>query len=749
MSHRPAPPAPRAAKVLTAALAVCGVAAAVVDRVFFDSAPVNWTWIVPLLALLIAGATFQIRFRYRDEVEALDLFEAALAPVLFAVAGWLVVPMVVVANGIEAVLRRNKRLKGTFNVAQWAAAAGVGALVLASLRHGTALSGHNVAALVITLGVVLLMNHLAFTAVVAIVQRHSLRQALAGIRAVIVPGWIVGGGLNLAFALLFVAAYHWSVAAVPLFFVPLVALNWAGAAYAAARADETRLHALHQASSLLVGPVDPLDAVEEFLAHVRGCFECEAAELLLVGDTGQELYRSPQAGDALTPGLAPQLLALERPTRMSADGRDASATWRDCLAAPLSDGTGTVGVLCTYNRTGLEGFEQGELAVLGALADDVVAAVQRSHLVKRLVEERRALRNIIGSASDGIFTLDRDGTVTSWNPALTTITGYRADDVVGRGDLAVLRARDSANADVILERWAESDADLPADLQVLTRAGERRWLSCSYSRVTAPDSSDASLTVIARDVTKEHEVERLREDFVATVSHELRTPLSPIKGWASTLLDLGDKLDRQARREGLQSILRQAQRLERLVVNLLEVSRIEHSGAEPRPEDVAEVSSVARRVVEDFQAAYPDRSIRIDGADRPCWARAKELCVEQIVSNLVSNAVKYSAEPELVEVTVKPALDHIGVIVVDHGCGIPAHELERVFERFHRVRETGTQTGTGLGLYIARQLAEQVGGRVTVTSVVGHGSRFTVELPAAVRVLDVRPPDGMLRLETG
>jgi len=387
--------------------------------------------------------------------------------------------------------------------------------------------------------------------------------------------------------------------------------------------------------------------------------------------------------------------------------------------------------------------------VLGAVADDVVAAVQRSQHVQRLVDERRALRDIVESASDGIFTLAPDGTVTSWNAALATITGYSAEDVIGRGELAVLRARDSANVDVILERWAEEGSNLPADLQVLTRAGQRRWLSCSYSRVAAPDSSRDSLIVIARDVTKEHEVERLREDFVATVSHELRTPLSPIKGWAATLLELGDKLDRQARREGLQSILRQAQRLERLVVNLLEVSRIEHSGVEPQPTDVTEVSSVARRVVEDFNAAYPDRSIRIDGADHPCWARAKDLCVEQILSNLVSNAVKYSEDHDPVEVSVRPALDHIDIAVVDHGCGIPAHELERVFERFHRVRETGTQTGTGLGLYIARQLAEQVGGRVTVTSAVGHGSRFDVQLPAAIRVLDVRPPENMLSLETG
>jgi PAS domain S-box-containing protein len=401
--------------------------------------------------------------------------------------------------------------------------------------------------------------------------------------------------------------------------------------------------------------------------------------------------------------------------------------------------------LCTYNRTGLEGFEDGELAVLGALAADVVAALQRGELVQRVVDERQKLGDIVGRASDGIFTIAVDGTVSSWNPAMEEITGHEAEGVLGRAELGLLRPRDADGRDVIFERWAEGGTAPPAELQVLTRAGERRWLSCSYSRAAGPEGLGDSLVVIARDVTKVREVERLREDFVATVSHELRTPLAPIKGWASTLLQYGDRLDEDERQSAMQSILRQAQRLERLIVNLLEVSKIEH-GVFEVPDADADVEVVVGRVVGDFQAASPGR--HFDVAVRgPLWARAKELWLEQILTNLVSNAVKYSPETEAVEIAVCRRSGRIQVSVTDNGYGIPTHDLERVFERFYRVRETTTQTGTGLGLYIARQLAKEMDGTISVESVLGRGSRFLLDLPAAPRVVDVRSTPEVIGLE--
>jgi signal transduction histidine kinase len=231
------------------------------------------------------------------------------------------------------------------------------------------------------------------------------------------------------------------------------------------------------------------------------------------------------------------------------------------------------------------------------------------------------------------------------------------------------------------------------------------------------------------------------------VSHELRTPLSPIKGWASTLLQFGDTLEPHERRSAIQSILRQSQRLERLIVNLLEVSQIEHGVLGGTDVDV-DVNAVVERVVGDFHAASPDRNLVVTCA-AGAWARGRELWVEQILSNLVSNAVKYSPDTEPVEIAIGACRDRVSVTVADRGCGIPSHEQDRVFERFHRVRETTTQAGTGLGLYIARQLAGEMEGTISVASVPGHGSTFTLELPAAAHVLDVRSAPHAIGLEAG
>jgi signal transduction histidine kinase len=187
--------------------------------------------------------------------------------------------------------------------------------------------------------------------------------------------------------------------------------------------------------------------------------------------------------------------------------------------------------------------------------------------------------------------------------------------------------------------------------------------------------------------------------------------------------------------------------LERLIVNLLEVSKIEHGMLEADDADV-DVAAVVHRVVGDFEKTTSDRAFTVE-ADGTWCARAKELWVEQIVTNLISNAVKYSPDTEPVEVTMRQVHGRIQVTVADHGCGIPVHELDRVFERFHRVHESATQTGTGLGLYIARQLAEEMDGGISVESIPGRGSKFILDLPAVPRVVDVRSEGEIISLEAG
>ena len=227
---------------------------------------------------------------------------------------------------------------------------------------------------------------------------------------------------------------------------------------------------------------------------------------------------------------------------------------------------------------------------------------------------------------------------------------------------------------------------------------------------------------------------RLREDLVATVSHELRSPLAPIRGWASTLLEHGDTLDDEERRLALESILRQARRLERLVVNLLEASKIE-SGRRETGETAVDATTVVTRVVDEFRAAWPARRIELSSTPQPCLVLGRELWIEQILSNLLSNALKYAPLALPIEVFMRDLGGPIEVAVVDHGPGIPADQAERVFGRFERLDREGATEGTGLGLYIARRLAAEIGARLTVTAAPDGGSRFALTMRRADRML--------------
>jgi PAS domain S-box-containing protein len=671
---------------------------------------------------------------------------------VFAFPGFVAVGMVGVAKAIAGGLHRNRSIKAAFNVAQWMAAAGVGSLVFNAAHHGRAATGRNVGALVLGLVALSTVNHLALATVLSLSQRRPLREALAGLAPVIVPGWLIGGGLNVAFGLLFVAAYEWNQGVIPIFAVPLVALHWASRAYATARTDQVRMGALHRASLALASSIDPRHAIGRFLAEVRDTFECEVVELVLTGREGRTAHRlSAGAEQSFSveiqpneqPTLAAALLARGLAARVTAGHAEPAVAallesegWRNCLASPIGQGDEVLGVLCTYNRSGLEGFEEGELAVLGALADDVVTALDKSRLVREVLDERQKLAEIVGNTSDGMLTLAADGTVTSWNPALEVMTGWKESELLGTTHVANLRPRDGNDRDVLIERWATEGISLPAEVQVLTRAGESRWLSCSYTRVEPSDNRPASLIIVARDVTTAHELERMKEDFVATVSHELRTPLAPIKGWATTLLEHGEHLTEGQRREAMESILRHSQRLERLIVNLLEASKIEHGRTVDVDEEL-DVVPVIARVVDAFKAGAPDRLFVLTGLDLPSPARGNELWIEQILSNLVSNALKYSPASAPVEVAITHKASGVDIAVTDYGQGIPDFELERIFDRFHRLQQTDTQTGTGLGLWIARQLATEIGGTLTVDSTPGIGSRFVLRLRGTSRLAAV------------
>ncbi|HVF76185.1 MAG TPA: ATP-binding protein [Acidimicrobiales bacterium] len=473
-------------------------------------------------------------------------------------------------------------------------------------------------------------------------------------------------------------------------------LHWASRGFATARTDRIRLACLQQATHVLAEPIDPRDGIPAFLAEVRSGFEADAVELR----TTAAVHCAP------------------------ADGAPSG----DCIEVPVTTGERVLGTLRVFGRGGTEGFGDGEVAVLGALAAEVGGALHKAELLDSILEERRKLFTVVDNTSDGILAVDADGVIQTWNPGLEAITGYPGASIVGSAHAGVLRAKDAQGRDVLLERWAAGD-ELPSDVQVVTADGSTRWLSCSYSRVPPKDDRLGVLVVMARDVTRIHEVERLKEDFVATVSHELRTPLTPIKGFANLLLDGGERLDEDARHTAAESILRSAQRLEQLIVNLLEASRVESHVVDVRDAPVP-VVPVVSQVVHDFRTAFPSRRITVV-AEGAVTAKGSELWLEQIVANLLSNAVKYTPELMPIEVRVGADAEVVEVAVVDHGPGIPASEARRIFDRFERLDQDRRQAGTGLGLYIARELAHAMQGTLDVAAGEDGGAVFSLRLRSA------------------
>jgi len=721
---------PRSVTVLTAALALASVAVATLAT---GSTGPLWA-LLPLAGALTVSGALQVDFSIGGDVRAVDLFEAVLAPVLYLFAG----PAAVIATAVAKAISQHRLgvapVKAAFNVAQWSFAAAVASVVYRALAGSATGEPQSLPALFAALIAVAMVNELAIIAVLRLARGVSVRQVLRESGPQYGATWVVAS-FTAAFGLLLSVAVGTAPATAPLILGPLAFLHWGHRAYFALRADHARLGGLHRAADALALPMDPRDALGAFVDEVRSAFASGAVELVLFDE--RVLVRSgsePAGGDDAARELARALITSGCTGRVHVEAAPddiaaalLAAGRSDVLVTPVIRDGETVGALCSYDRAGFEGFEEGEDAVLRALAGALARSLEKSDLLTEVVDERRKLGEIVERSSDGIFTLGHSGVITTWNPAMEAITGYAAAEMVGAPSFAALRPRDADGEPVWLERW-EDGRTRPTELEVVTRTGEARWLGCSY----AVAAEDATLVVVARDITRAREIERLKDDFVATVSHELRTPLTAISGFTTLLLDPANALPEETRIEALQRIRRSAHRLERLVFNLLEVTRIEANRGAPAKAVPLDVDEVVSRVVEEVEESWPDREIAVVyGRARGAKAAGSLLSVERILVNLLSNALTYAHDgPIEVHIADGSGPDSsVMVSVRDHGPGIPEHAQSRVFERFERLDTNEQQAGTGLGLYIARQLAENMGAKLTLHSQPGEGATFSLHLP--------------------
>ena len=390
----------------------------------------------------------------------------------------------------------------------------------------------------------------------------------------------------------------------------------------------------------------------------------------------------------------------------------------------------TIGVLHVFNKRYGNIFIEEDIHLLERLAKNATAVIQNAQLFREVVEEKEELEHIIESVYAGLVMVNKEGRVMQMNASARHMFSGEGSDVLGRPYYEVM---EDPKVKDIIARSVDVNEEVAEEVTlIIPGSDEERIYQTQTALVRSEDQQPIGTVIIFNDITEIRGIERMKTVFVSTVSHELRTPLTSIKGFVSTLLDdIEGYYDRDTQREFYQIIDNECDRLTRLISDLLNVSRIEAGRAldlNPKPVDLTSLIEKVATV----QRSYTSRhELKLDVEEGLPTIIADEDKVDQILTNLINNAIKYSPRGGDVVVTARGNGTGVMISITDQGMGIPKDHLSRVFDRFHRVdnRDTREVGGTGLGLYLVKHLVEAHGGKIWVESDVGKGSTFTFTLP--------------------
>jgi PAS domain S-box-containing protein len=390
------------------------------------------------------------------------------------------------------------------------------------------------------------------------------------------------------------------------------------------------------------------------------------------------------------------------------------------IAVPLIARGRTLGALSLIAAETHPPFTPADFELAIELARRAAVVVDNARLYREAERGANAAR-ALAYVADGVVLLDRDGTVRHWNPAAATITGVSEEEALGRPVTEVVPAWEQLTSHVPL--LAPGSAPRPVTVPLVI-GGQERWVA-----VSGVGFGDGTVFAL-QDVTEERALEKTRSDFVATASHELRTPLAAVYGAVRTLRRDDMQLSEVDHAQFLEMIESEATRLAKIVDQILLAGQLDADAVEL---DLTECdpAEVAASVIESAATHLPEAISLSLEADGPPPIACDPNKLRQVLANLVDNAVKYSPDGGAVVLRVQSDNGSCRIDVLDEGLGIPAAEQSRIFEKFYRLDPQQTQGvgGSGLGLYICRELVERMDGWLTVESEPGMGSRFSVVLP--------------------
>lgn len=416
------------------------------------------------------------------------------------------------------------------------------------------------------------------------------------------------------------------------------------------------------------------------------------------------------------------------------------------LGVPLVFQGRVVGDLYLTNKRDAPDFDDDDVRLLTMLAAQAAVAIANAELYAAMQRQyqaaearHRQLQTILDSIPSPVVIADEHGHRVTTNAAGRALFGELVADPGGEAfpyTEVVGFARPDGTAyprgelplDVALN---EGRTLHERELVAMRRDGGRRTLLVNAAPLLDERGERAGAVAVFRDVTAAREADQLKDEFLALVSHELRTPLTTVLGAARTLRRHRDRLDAATRDGLLDDIASEAERLGRLVNNMLDLSHI-RAGRLRLETEPFRLGPLIRRVLELVAPALAGKAVTVNlPADLPP-AEGDVARVEQVVRNLLENAAKYVPAGGRVEVSARTEAVLIVTTVADDGPGIPPEHLDRIFERFHRVEGSAhLASGAGLGLYLTRHLVEAHGGRLWVESGPGRGAAFSFSLPIA------------------
>lgn len=379
-------------------------------------------------------------------------------------------------------------------------------------------------------------------------------------------------------------------------------------------------------------------------------------------------------------------------------------------------------------------FSSNDRALLQSFADQAAIAVYNAQLYTQVSHEKQRMDALLDSAADGILILVPDHTVIRCNPAFARMLGMPISRILGRSHQDVIRWEKRKNG-LTLEQAEAGGWPLTPNATLYVEGDLEREdalplpVGITYAPLLNQEGNLVNIIATIRDITHFREAEELKSTFISVISHELKTPVALIKGYVGTLRREDASWERAIVKDSLEVIEEEADRLTELIDNLLDASRLQAGVLAINLSDVA-LDDLIERIVQRFRTQTTTHNIVMDFPEGFPVILADEDRISQVISNLLSNSIKYSPEGGVIRITGQILPTQVILCVSDQGPGIAPEDLPHVFDRFYRASEASRTTkGAGLGLYLARAVVEAHGGRIWVDPKPGDGVRVCFSLP--------------------